>query len=105
MGDVWFTGVADELARLLADARSCADTCEAYLSSHPEAIHTLAAPVAVAQVLIELIDHPAELVLAAVRLCHDLATAAADALDGAADVAAALRQLAASALALLDAAV
>ena len=103
MVDVWFTGVPDELAQLLVDARACAETCETYLSAHPDALPVLAAPVAVARVLIELIDHPLEIVLAAVRLCHDLASAAADALEAAVDVAAALRRMAASAAALLEA--
>ena len=104
MGDAWFTGIADELARLLVDARTCAEACEAYLSTHPEAIHDLAAPVAVAQVLIDLIDHPPELVLAAVRLCRELATSAAETCD-APEVVAALSTVAESATALLDAAV
>lgn len=104
MGDAWFTGVPDELARLLIDARACADLCEAYLKTHPEALHVLAAPVAVAQVLVELIDHPPELVLAAVRLCHELAAAAAEELSGAAGIAASLRTLVGSAAALLEAA-
>jgi hypothetical protein len=104
MGDAWFTEVADELARLLVDARACADACEAYLSAHPEAIHDLAAPVAVARVLIDLIDHPPELVLAAVRLCLELTVTAAGTFT-APEVVTSLRTVAASATALLDAAV
>jgi adenylate kinase len=103
MGDAWFTGVPDELAQLLVDAHACAETCETYLAAHPDALHVLAAPVAVAQVLIDLIDHPPEIVLAAVRLCRDLATAAADALEGALEVVESLRRVALSAAALLDA--
>jgi hypothetical protein len=104
MVDVWFTGVPDELAQLLVDARACAEACEAYLAVDPDALHILAAPVAVSQVLVELIDHPPEIVLAAVRLCRELAAAAAAALDAEPDVAAALRRVAASASALLEAA-
>ena len=104
MGDAWFTGIADELTRLLVDARACAEACEAYLSAHPEAIHDLAAPVAVSQVLIELIDHPPELVLAAIRLCRELTASAAETCDDP-EVVTALRTVAASAAALLDAAV
>jgi hypothetical protein len=103
MSDAWFTGVPDELARLLLDARACAETCEAYLRRRPEAIHVLAAPVAVAQVLIELIDRPPEIVLAAVRLCHDLAAAAAPRLEDARDVHDVLTRVASSAAALLEA--
>ena len=104
MTNAWFSGVPDELARLLVDARACADSCESYLASHPDAIHVLAAPVAVAQVLYELIDHPPELVLAAVRLCRELAIGAVRQLDDDAhEVVAALLSVAASAEALLEA--
>jgi hypothetical protein len=82
LGEAWFTGVADELARCLVDARHCAEACEAFLESLQERgdlatqrslVDALVAPAAVARVLIELIDHPPELVLAAARLCRDAA--------------------------------
>ena len=112
MGDAWFTGYADELARCLVDARDCAEACEAYLSrlDGPEgelrrAAHVLAAPAAVSRVLIDLIDQPPQLVLAAARLCRDLAATAGDKLDGGPpEVVAALRAAAESAGALVDAA-
>jgi hypothetical protein len=112
MGNVWFTGYADELARLLVDARACAEACESYLvglrsdgAALRRAVDLLAAPAAVSDVLIELIDHPPQLVLAAARLCRDTATTAADELDGEApEVTASLRAVAESAGALLDAA-
>jgi len=109
MGDAWFTGYADELARVLNAARDCAETCESFLSSIDgselnDKVHVLAAPAAVSRVLIELIDHPPQLVLAAVRLCRDLTSAAADALDGPANVVSSLRAVADSASDLLDAA-
>ncbi len=103
MGDAWFSDYPDELARLLIDARACADACEAHLTSAPEAIHVLAAPAAVAQVLIELIDQPPEAVLAAVRLCRDVSLGAARQLDGPPAVVESLAQVAGSAAALLDA--
>ena len=114
MGDVWFTEVADELARCLVDARHCADAGEQLLQS-PEveghrktAFDALVAPVAVSHVLIELIDYPQQLALAAARLLADTADTGAvtlGALDGVdtAAATAALRRVASSARALLDA--
>jgi len=111
MGEAWFRACPDELARLLVDARACADLCEAHLDDPAlgpddlrRAVHALAAPAAISRLLIELIDQPPEVVLAAVRLCRELAAAAAAALDAEPDVAAALRRVAASASALLEAA-
>jgi hypothetical protein len=88
--EAWFTGFADELARCLLDAERCADACEALLENaraHASAEiqrvvgEALVAPAAVARVLIELIDHPPRLVLAACRLCHESAAEAADRLE------------------------
>jgi hypothetical protein len=111
MGDTWFTGFSDELARCLTDAENCAETCERYLAliardehDMQQIVDVLAAPAAVARVLIELIDHPPQLVLAAVRLCRDLAAEAAGAVGVPAEVAASLRTLAVSAADLLEAA-
>jgi hypothetical protein len=106
MEDAWFTECADELARCLLDARACAEACERFLASDAARvgdIRNLAAPAAVSRVLIELIDQPPQLVLAAVRLCRELtATAAGD--DGTPEeVATALRAVAASSAALLEA--
>lgn len=120
MDDAWFTGVADELARCLVDARHCADTCESFLESlrqaddvtaHRAVVNALLVPAAVARVLIDLIDHPPELVLSATRLCRDSAENAvlqleslngADATDATA-VTAALRTAAESCARLLEA--
>jgi hypothetical protein len=94
---------------VLADARDCAETCERYLEGAEPArlernVHVLAAPVAVSRVLISLLDHPPQLVLSAVGLCHDLCSAAAEQLEGGpAHVVAALRRVAGSAAELLDA--
>src|SRR5438067_4495038 len=88
-GEAWFTVCADELARCLVDARNCAEVCEAYLAALDgagddlrRAVDVLAAPAAVSRILIELIDQPPQSVLAAARLCRELATAAADELGG-----------------------
>lgn len=121
MGEAWFTGVADELARCLLDAENCAEACEALLESvralpdpavQRRVRDAVIAPAAVARVLIELIDHPPGLVLAAARLCGDSAGDAArrlDELDGggraAERAAGALRTCAESCGRLLDAAV
>jgi hypothetical protein len=103
-GEAWFTGYADELARCLVDAENCAEACEAYLESLNgaedelrRAIDVVAAPAAVSRILIELIDQPPQHVLAAARLCRELATAAADELPGPPELLAALRAVAASA--------
>ena len=111
MGEAWFTGYADELARCLVDAQNCAEACEAYLAAVDgdeavlhHAIDALAAPAAVSRILIELIDQPPQLVLAAARLCRDLASVAADGLDAPAEVVAALRAVADSAGDLVEAA-
>jgi hypothetical protein len=113
MGEAWFTGYADELARCLVDAQNCAEACEAYLSgldgSTPEdglrrAVDVLAAPAAVSRILIELIDQPPQLVLAAARLCRELTSTAAEELDGPPEVVEALRAVADSAGDLVDAA-
>jgi hypothetical protein len=116
MGDAWFTGVADELARCLVDARHCAEECESFLESLRETddletqrrvVEALVAPAAVARVLIDLIDQPPELVMAATRLCRDAAESAIVQVEGirgpqAARVVEALRTAAESCGRLLD---
>jgi hypothetical protein len=117
MDEAWFSGFTDELAQCLLDAERCAEACEASLEAVRETddaelqaivVHALVAPAAIARVLIELIDQPPHLVLAACRLCCDVATTAAEQLaalgtqiDGA-DTIAALRASAASCVRLLD---
>jgi hypothetical protein len=115
MGEAWFTGLADELARCLVDAQHCAEVCEAFLESlretgDPErqrrAVDALVGPAAVARVLMDLIDQPPELVMAAARLCRDSARDAAlqlEELGGADGVVEALRTNADSCGRLLDA--
>jgi hypothetical protein len=114
MEDVWYTGIADELARCLTDARKCAEACEELLervSRHggelqKRIVDAVVGPAAVSRVLIDLIDHPRQLVLAAATLCRDAATEAATALEGIAEAEptiAALRRCATSCGALLDA--
>jgi hypothetical protein len=115
----WFTGFADELARCLTDAEACADACEALLESvrgtdDPDVqrvvVAALVAPAAIARVLIDLIDHPPQLVLAACRLCRESARAAIAELESIEDrldiasVLGALRRTADSCEKLLDAA-
>ena len=90
MEGAWFTDVADELARCLTDAETCADACETLLESVRSsgdselqrlAVAALVAPAAISRVLIDLIDHPPQLVLAACRLCRDSARSAIGALE------------------------
>jgi hypothetical protein len=119
MGDAWFTEVADELARCLVDARKCTECAESLLESlrhvpdaeaQRVALAAVAVPAAVSRVMIELIDHPPQLALAAARLLRDSAEDAASALtalggrtDGG-DAIRALRAASESAARLLDAA-
>lgn len=105
MEDAWFSGLADELARCLTDAAACAEACEALLEAVDElgddelkrtVVSALLAPAAIARVLIDLIDHPPQLVLAACRLCRESARAAAlelEGLDSRVDLSAALQAL------------
>ncbi len=118
MGDAWFTGVADELARCLVDAHRCADAAEALLETlgrstgtrtQQAVLDALLAPAAVSRVLIELLDHPPELTLAAALLLRGTAESAAAMLDelrgdvDTSECATALRAAAESAQRLVDA--
>jgi len=113
MGDAWFSGVADELGRCLADAESCAVACEQLLESlrggedaelQRRVSETVLVPAGVARTFVELIDEP-QYVLAAARLFRTTALQAVAMLDelDAAEAAAALRTAAASCQRLLDA--
>jgi hypothetical protein len=87
LDEAWFIGFGDELARCIADAERCADACERLLAASvdPDVRRPIAdaviAPAAVARVLADLVEQPAPLVLAAARLCRDIATEAAERLD------------------------
>jgi hypothetical protein len=90
MDEAWFTGVADELAQCLLDAERCAEVCEALLETvrrgadaelQQRVLDILVAPAAVARILIELIDHPPHIVLAACRLSRESAVSAAEQLE------------------------
>jgi hypothetical protein len=117
MDEAWFTGFAEELAQCLLDAERCAVTCESLLEQMQQGddaelqkilVDALVAPAAVARVLIELIEQPPNLVLAACRLCRDVASRAAEELDAlgtrldSPDTIAALRASAGSCEHLLD---
>jgi hypothetical protein len=116
MDEAWYTGVADELSRCLTDAEHCADECEALLelatsgkngALRKQVVDVVVGPAAVSRVLIDLIDQPRPLVLAAATLCRDATAEAAAALANVATAAAAvdaLRTCSASCTALLDAA-
>jgi hypothetical protein len=87
MDKAWFTGFSEELAQCLLDAERCAEACEALLETVQQGgdaelqkvvVAALIAPAAVARVLIELIDQPPNLVLAACRLCRDVSSTAAE---------------------------
>jgi len=118
MEETWFSGVADELARCVTDAEACAEACEALLESARDAadddarrvLRALVAPAAIARVLIDLIDQPPQLVLAACTLCRESARTAIHDLEAlgdrvdASEVVPALRASADSCAQLLDAA-
>ena len=86
MDDAWFTDMADELARCLLDAeaarkpaRSCSRRCSKSGDAELQqgVVDAVIAPAAVARVLVELIDQPPRLVLAACRLyCESAVTTA-----------------------------
>lgn len=119
MDSGWFSPVAEELAQCLIDARACAAACEALLEraraeldagQQRTLVSALVAAAAVSRVIIELLDRPQHLVLAAAQVCRETTAEAAQALerldlpvDTSATVAA-LRAASASASALLDAA-
>jgi hypothetical protein len=113
----WFSGVANELARCLTDAEASAKACEDLLESVRDAgvdettkrvLRALVPPAAIARVLIELIDQPPEMILAACRLCRESAREAISDLEAihveTSPVVAALRASADSCEQLLDAA-
>ena len=116
MEDTWYTGIADELARCLTDAARCADACEELLADVSESedgrfrkqvIDAVVGPAAVSRVLVDLVDQPRALVLAAATLCRDSASDAAELLAPlpvSADAVSALRACASSCAALLAAA-
>ena len=119
MDGTWFTDLADELTRCLVDAERCAASCEELLATVRSAsdsatqkvvVDAVVPPAAIARVLIELIDHPPRIVLAACRLCHESAQAAVWELEAVvahldcAEAVAALRSSARSCERLLEAA-
>jgi len=90
MDEVWFTGLADELAQAVVDARACATACEELLESargglgeerQRELLSALVAPTAISRILIDLIDRPPLLVLAATRVCRETSLQAIADLD------------------------
>lgn len=89
--------LSPELAQLLADARACADACEAYLATSPT--DAVLAAAAACRVLDELRDPHPQLLIPAARVCADLALAAA---AEAPLLEEPLRRVAASASAVLD---
>lgn len=115
----WFTPLADELAQCLLDALACAAACEALLEQARDGLDgerqqqlrsVLVAPAAITQVMIELLDRPRQLVLAAAQVCRETTLQGAEALAAldlpidTAPAIAALRAASESSAALLDAA-
>lgn len=86
MDEAGFTGYADELAETLGAAREAAAACEALLErargrfaadEERWLLATLAAPAAIAQVLLELVDRPPAFLLACAQACSDASLQAA----------------------------
>ena len=119
MDDEWFTPLADELAQCLLDARACATACEELLAEAQERLDpdaqrrllsAVVAAAAVSRVLVEALNRPRQLVLAAAEVCRDTTLQAAETLqelalplDSAAAIEA-LRRTSASAGAFVEAA-
>ena len=112
MSEAWYSEVADELARLLTDARHCAESCEQLLVSldgrpvDRTLVNAVVGPAAVSRVLIDLIDQPQQLVHATATLCREMSLDAARklaALPEATGTVEALRRCAESCAALLEA--
>lgn len=80
MDEAWFTDLADELAQAVVDARACAEACEQLLEAARGALadeqerallRALIAPAAISRVMVDLIDRPPLLVLAATQVCRE----------------------------------
>lgn len=80
MGGSWFTEFADELAEAVSAAGECATACEALLEAargrlaaeqERRLLAALVAPVATANLLVELVDRPPTLLFACARACRD----------------------------------
>lgn len=87
MDEAWFTSLADELAQAIVDARACATACEELLEAgrgrlgdeqERALLGALVAPAAISRIMIELIDRPPMLVLAAARVCRETSQQALD---------------------------
>lgn len=91
MDEEWFSGLADELAAAIVDARACADACEELLEAGRELLGAeqrrqllvaVVAPAAISRILIDLIDRPPALLLAAARICREASLDGAESLKG-----------------------
>jgi|GEM_PF-2372296 len=116
--ETWFTDLADELAQVVLDAGECARACEELLEAGRREVRpgqqrllaAIAPPAAVCSVLVDLLDRPPELIIAAAAACRETSLAALDRLDPLASpldpspAAAALGRVAESCGRLLDAA-
>ena len=118
-GEVWFSGLADELARALLDAGACASACEELLAASKDLpdrgerqrlLAAVVAPAAVCDIFVDLLDRPPPLVLAAARVCRDTSLTGVEQLESLqppfewAEAAAALERVADSCARLLEAA-
>jgi hypothetical protein len=90
MDEAWFTSLADELGQALVEARECAAACEGLLEAARGCLEreqerallaALVAPTAISRILIDLIDRPPLLVLAATRVCRETSLHALDELE------------------------
>lgn len=90
MDEAWFTGLADELGQALVEARECAEACEELLEAargclereqERDLLAALVAPTAISRILIDLIDRPPVLVLAATRVCRETSLHALEELE------------------------
>jgi hypothetical protein len=89
-GEVWFSGLADELARALLDAGACAAACEELLEASTDLpdpgqrqrlLAAVVAPAAICGVFVDVLDRPPTLVLSAALVCHEASLAGLEQLE------------------------
>jgi hypothetical protein len=80
MEEEWFSSLADEVSQALADARASATECEDLLGASRDGLGSgerqrllaaLVAPAAISHLMIDLIDRPPPLLLAAAGICRE----------------------------------
>ncbi|HZD87643.1 MAG TPA: hypothetical protein VE088_06525 [Gaiellaceae bacterium] len=80
MDEAWFSGLADELGQAIVDAGECAGACERLLETAHGRLDrereyalfaAIVAPTSISRILVDLIDRPPGIVLAAAHVCRE----------------------------------